>query len=77
MTHKYTRYLVFDSSGKGRVVSTLRSLSYNEIAYKLNVTVPPSWGMIAGEINIELPSQEGDVSLEPEPIKPAIDGDDE
>ena len=70
-TKQYTKYLVFGAGGDVRVVSTLRSLTYTEVAYRLKVSVPESWGRIAGDINVELPGQDGEVELVPVPLKRA------
>ncbi len=69
MTRQYKKYLIFDSGGGVRTTSTTRGLRYNEIAYRLNVTVPDSWGRVAGDINITLPEVEVGAELEPEPIR--------
>ena len=71
MNRQYRKYIIFDSKGGVRVMSTIRGLRYDEVAYSLNVSVPDSWGKVAGEINIILPeAKAANVRLGTEPIRP-------
>lgn len=53
---KIERFLVVRADGDVRVVARRPRLRPDEVAYRLNVTIPPAWGRLAeGAISIDLP----------------------
>ena len=67
----YTKYLIFDNGGNVRVTATTRRLAYNEVAYKLTVNVPNTWGTLQGEVNFDLPEVTAGVS-KPEQVEQEV-----
>lgn len=49
-------FLVIRADGTERTMSRKpRGLRWDEVAYRVNVTVPDAWGEIRGEINLAMP----------------------
>jgi hypothetical protein len=50
------RWLIIRADGSARVVNrSPYNLRADEVAYRLRLTVPASWGRIVGDIDITLP----------------------
>lgn len=49
-----TWYLIVDSHGEVRIRKTAQ-LAWNEVAYKLTIRVPDSWGKVLGEFAVTMP----------------------
>ena len=47
-------YLIVDSSGDVRVRKT-PAMAWNEVAYKLVINVPESWGRVIGSFQVTMP----------------------
>jgi len=51
---KIRAYLVIRADGTVRAGIRPR-IGKDEVAYRLNIFIPPSWGAVAGDIDITLP----------------------
>ena len=58
----FNRWLIIRAGGECRITSRYPHLRYDEVAFRLHVTVPPMWGMISGDINLTVP--EGAISVD-------------
>jgi hypothetical protein len=60
-----TKYLIINcETGDARTVSrTPRDLTFGEIAYRLKINVPDTWGKILGDIELSLPEPPDDVGV--------------
>ena len=67
-TRKITKFIIFDGYGAARVISRINKLKFNEVAYRLNIEVAPSWGRVAGDVNIQLPDAEVAVKVGSFPV---------
>ena len=52
---KVVGYLIVRADGNMRVIKRLSSLGADEIAYRVNVTIPDAWGRVNGSIDITMP----------------------
>ncbi len=57
------RWLIVRADGTMRVTTREPSLRWDEVSFKLNVRIPPSWGYEVGTIELTIP--EGTVMVEP------------
>jgi hypothetical protein len=64
-------YLIVNARGDMKIRKT-RQLKYDEIAFRLKVHVPDSWGRVQGNIELEMPDvpmklvETGVIHLEPD-----------
>ncbi len=49
------RFLIIKANGATRLATRYPSLNSDEVAVRLNITMPPGWGKIQGEINVTMP----------------------
>lgn len=49
------RFLIIKANGATRLTTRYPSLGSDEIAVRLNITMPSGWGKIQGEINVTMP----------------------
>ena len=58
------RWLIVRADETMRVVSRQPSLLWNEVAFRLKLTVPDGWGKLVGTVELEIPK--GTVLVVPE-----------
>ncbi|KKM65953.1 hypothetical protein LCGC14_1486060 [marine sediment metagenome] len=61
------RWLIVRANGALRVTTRRPSLRYDEISFRLNITIPASWGCEAGTVDLSIP--EGTVIVQPEEME--------
>lgn len=49
------KFLIIKANGDARLTTRWPSLGNDEIAVRLNITMPEGWGKIQGEINVAMP----------------------
>ncbi len=52
---KVVGYLIVRADGTMRVIKRFSSIGSDEIAYRVNVTIPEAWGRVNGSIDIAMP----------------------
>lgn len=55
---KIVKYLVVNADGEVRIVAGKRmplKLAWSEVAYKIIIDMPESWGTIRGDITLTMP----------------------
>lgn len=66
---KLKRYLIFSAANQSlRIVTQPPRLSWDEIYWTINLTIPQPWGKLAGAITIDLPEGKPPVVQLVEPV---------
>lgn len=62
---KVIRYLVVRAGGDVRIVTKRPRLRWDEVAFRLEVNIPDTWGEVLGSIELDMPDPPDTPEVQP------------